>query len=93
MDYKLFTFPNCSHCTDIKTYLSEKDIDYQEVNIGLRSGKKDPTWKHIYSRNLSGEAPLDQDDKGLVLPVLAKLDGQGDLEKISQGDQIKDLFE
>lgn len=85
MEYKLFTFPNCGHCTEIKKYLNDKHVPYEEINIGLTSGKKNPVWHMVYARE------LEKDEKGLVLPILAEMN-EGKLERITQNEKIKQIF-
>ena len=87
MDYKLFTFPSCEPCADIKNYLNEKGIKYEEINIGLSSNKKNPFWLAIYMTQT-----LKKDEKGIILPILAKFN-EDNLEKIAQNQNIKDLFD
>ena len=37
----LYTFPNCEKCSCVKEILQSKKINYQEVNAGLGSGRKE----------------------------------------------------
>ncbi len=92
MKYELFTFPNCSHCDEIGAYLEEKSIEYDDVNIGLRSGKKNPYWGHIYKTQ---ELKRKDDESGdLIFPILGIFQDENveSLEKVVQGDEIKELF-
>ena len=95
MNYELFTYPNCPHCDEIRTFFKTKEIKYNDTNIGLTSGKKNSYWKHIYSRHLNNTQKLESKPNGdLVFPILGVFasDDVESLEKIVQGDEIKGLF-
>jgi hypothetical protein len=87
MEYKLFTFPNCNHCTSIKEYLDERKIVYEEINIGSRTGKKSSVWKTVY-----GTQGLEANENGLILPILAEIN-EGKLERVAQNEEIKQIFD
>ena len=87
MTYQLFTFPNCGHCREIKTYLDSKGIKYEEFNLGIIDGKR--AFGKIYPKKVS---ILKKNDKGAELPILAKVNNEGELEKFAQADDIKELF-
>ncbi len=96
MGYKLFTYPNCEHCNEIRKYFNERKIDYGDINIGLSSGKKDPYWRYIYQRHINKIETLRQKDEegNLDFPILGEFNnGPESLERIAQGDDIKKLFE
>jgi glutaredoxin len=38
--YQLYTLPNCAKCDDIKSYLYEGKIDYQECSLTQRENKR-----------------------------------------------------
>jgi len=64
--YKLFTFPNCSHCSDVKKYLKEKKIKYEEINAGIGEGRKE--FREFY---LSNKDKIKREEDGTIsLPIL-----------------------
>lgn len=75
MGYKLFTYPNCPKCSEVKKYLKEKNMSYEEINAGLGDGKK--IFQEFYVKN---RGKIKRDEHGTIsLPVLI------DNEKIFQG--------
>ncbi len=66
MEYKLFTYPNCSKCSEVKKYLKEKNMSYKEINAGLGEGKK--MFQEFYAKN---REKIKRDGHGAIsLPVL-----------------------
>ncbi len=62
MEYFLFTYPNCTKCEEIKSYLGEADLEGQECNLVLKESK-------LKIREFLG--CLKRDDKGaIIIPTL-----------------------
>jgi glutaredoxin len=65
MTYKLFTFPNCGKCNEVKNYLKEKEIKYEEVNAGIGDGRT--KFRDFYSKN---KEQIKRDESGAIpLPI------------------------
>ena len=60
MSYKIYTSPNCGMCEIVKKILKGKNLEYQEVNIGIGEGRKD--FSEFYKQNKSS--------LGTSLPIL-----------------------
>jgi glutaredoxin len=75
MTYTLFTFPNCGKCNEVKKYLKEKEIKYEEVNAGLGEGGK--KFREFYSKN---KEQIKRDGQGSIPLPIFEYDG-----KILQG--------
>lgn len=81
MSYKIYTFPNCDKCQNVKKILEEKNIEYQEVNAGLGNGRVD--FLEFYKQKKDF---IERDNNGqIVLPIVVSSSGiyQG-LEKITE---------
>ena len=62
MDYLLFTYPNCSQCAAVKTYLAESPLEGKEYSLILKESK-------MKIRDFLGV--LKRDDKGgIIIPTL-----------------------
>jgi glutaredoxin len=66
MEYTLFTFPNCEKCREIKNYLKEKQIKYEEINAGLGEGKV--KFREFYSENK--DKIKREGDGSISLPII-----------------------
>jgi len=76
----LYTFPNCEKCSCVKKILQSKGINYQEVNAGLGSGRKE--FQKLYEKYKKN---IVREQGQVVLPIFlfnSKII-QG-LEKISE---------
>jgi glutaredoxin len=67
MVYTLFTFPNCEKCREIKNYLKEKQVKYEEVNAGLGEGRA--KFRDFYSKNK--DKIQRENDGAITLPILS----------------------
>lgn len=65
MEYTLFTYPNCEKCNEVKNYLKEKQIKYEEVNAGLGEGKT--KFRDFYSQNK--DKIYRENDGSIKLPI------------------------
>ena len=66
MEYFLFTFPNCSQCDQLKHYLPETDIEFEEYSLVRKEGK-------LKIREFLSH--LKRDDKGaIIVPTLIAQD-------------------
>lgn len=89
MSYQLFTFPNCSVCSDVKEYLKSRNVEYKEFNIGLSEVRKG-AWAAIYKKLTS---PLKKgNDDSPLMPIFVETRESGEIERILQGEDIKNIF-
>jgi len=66
MDYLLFTYPNCSKCVELKNYLGETPLEWDEYNLVQKESK-------LKIREFLGV--LKRDDKGaIIIPTLVLQD-------------------
>ena len=65
MENKLYTFPNCTKCAEVKEILENKGIPYQEINAGIGSGRKD--FQEFYNENKDS---IERESGQIVLPIL-----------------------
>ncbi len=62
MEYLLFTYPNCSHCEDLKKYLKQIPLSGQEYSLVLKESKmKIREYLKILKRDAKG---------GIIIPTL-----------------------
>lgn len=82
MEYLLFTYPNCSKCEDLKTYLKEIDVEVQEYTLVLKDSKlKIRKFLKVIKR----------DDKGaIIIPTLAIQDGGKAVAIINNREELRD---
>jgi glutaredoxin len=71
MAYILFTYPNCPHCRDVKSYLNGREVKYEEVNAGLGEGKV--KFRDFYSKNK--DKIHRENDGTITLPILSSGEG------------------
>ncbi|VVB82188.1 Uncharacterised protein [uncultured archaeon] len=69
MTYKIFTLKGCHKCEEVKEYLKEKNIPYEEVNIGFGDGKKE--FNEFYSKNRDIINQKRTADKTINLPIIS----------------------
>ncbi len=75
MKYKLFTLIGCEKCKEVKEYLKEKNINYEEIDAGKGAGKID--FREFYVKN---KDKIEREKDGAVsFPILIHN------EKIFQG--------
>lgn len=65
MGYILYSLPNCLKCSEVKEYLKQKGIKYEEVNAGLGEGMK--KFRDFYSKNK--DRIQRENDGAISLPV------------------------
>lgn len=62
MDYLLFTYPNCSKCEDLKTFMAAEKLPAQVFKVEEKDGR-------LRIREFLGN--VKRDDKGaIILPTL-----------------------
>ena len=67
MDYRLFTYPNCQKCSDLKSFFSERGLARQEFDVTGKEGRQ-KIREHIHA--------VKRDDQGaIILPTLLCLEG------------------
>jgi glutaredoxin len=49
MEYILYSYPNCPKCENVKKYLKEKGIKYEEINAGRGEGRE--KFRKFYYKN------------------------------------------
>lgn len=65
MEPILYSFPNCGKCDEVKKYLKEKGIKYEEINAGLGEGRI--KFRNFYSEN---KDQIKRDGQGAIpLPI------------------------
>jgi len=82
MNYELYTLPNCQECTEIKNFLDDKKINYEEVNAGTGEGRK--RFKELFRNH---REQIKRENQGIVLPVLIRR-SDSKIEGITQGEKI-----
>jgi glutaredoxin len=75
MKYKLFSIKGCEKCEKVKEYLKNKNIDYEEINVGFGEGLVE--FREFYDKNRNSIKR--EDDRTVSFPIMA-ID-----EKIIQG--------
>lgn len=68
MKYTLYSYPNCPKCAEVKNYLKEKGIKYEEINAGLGEGKV--KFRDFYSKNK--DKIQRENDGSIFLPIFLK---------------------
>lgn len=70
MEYLFFTYPNCSRCEELKSYLKESDLQWQEFNLVQKESKqKIKEFLGIIKR----------DDKGAIIIPTLVLQNEGEV--------------
>jgi len=64
MQNKLYTFPNCNECAEVKKILEEKEISYQEINAGIGDGRKN--FQEFYNQNKNS---IERENNQIILPI------------------------
>ncbi|MBD3164164.1 hypothetical protein GF323_03125 [Candidatus Woesearchaeota archaeon] len=63
MGLKIFTMPTCDKCNDMKEYLMDNNVDFEDINIGDDEGVKElrkiyPKFKDRIERSEDGQLPI-----------------------------------
>lgn len=66
MTFTLFSYPNCTKCDEVKKYLNEKGIKYEEINAAIGDGKI--KFREFYQKN-KDEIKREKDE-AIILPIL-----------------------
>ena len=95
MVYELYTWVNCDDCNQVKSFLKEKNISYDEINLfNNPEGRK--TFGKVYTQ-LDGKLKRNLRSGNPELPILVDLEYEGDRKKVRRFAQrysgIKDLLE
>lgn len=80
MKYELYTIPNCKQCGDVKNFLSEKNISYDEINLLKPEGKK--IFGQIYQQ-INGRVDRTLHGK-IKLPLLVELECERDKKNVGR---------
>jgi glutaredoxin len=63
---KLYTFPECPFCQELKGLLAKEGIEYEEVNVNLPENLEE--YKIVVKVSNSNEVPVMKIDKQLFVP-------------------------
>ena len=89
MEYQLYTVPRCYGCDEVKSFLAEKGVQYDVLN--LRNPEHKKVFGKIYFDIESGLRKNRQ--KQTILPLLVEKNNSGGVERFAQeAADIKDLF-
>jgi glutaredoxin len=66
MDFLLFTYPNCSNCEKLKSYLSDTSLDWKEFNLVQKESK-------MKIRDFLADIKRDESG-GIIIPTLLAMD-------------------
>lgn len=69
MTYKIFTLAGCDKCEKVKEYLEEKQMSYEEINMGFGEGKK--IWQEFYLKNREMINKKRTSDGTVSLPIIS----------------------
>ena len=87
-NYMLFTFPHCDKCDTVKSYIKDKNMTGETVDL------KDPDgYKSFqgYYRNIRDQLKRN-DDNSVVLPIMLMLDDEQKIINIAQSiDEVKSI--
>lgn len=86
--YKLFTFPNCSKCMEVKEFLSTQELTGSVVNLKETEGNK--IFREYY-RVLKDKIKRD-DDGAVKLPVLLLMNGEDVLHTAQGIEETKQIL-
>ena len=89
IQYYLVTYPNCHACAEVKPYLEERGVPYNEIQpINLKGKKVFGELLKLVEREVDS---FERDDNGLIMPILLEVN-DSQLERVAQGLSIKQLF-
>ena len=78
MDYFLFTYPNCSNCEELKNYLGESALEWEEYNLVQKESKlKIREFLDVIRR----------DDKGAIIIPTLVLQDKGEVQTVLNNRQ------
>lgn len=63
---KLYTFPECPFCQELKGLLTKEGIEFEEVNVNLPENLEE--YKIVVKVSNSNEVPVMKIDKQLFVP-------------------------
>ncbi len=63
---KIYTFPECPYCQELKQLLDKDNIKYEEVNVNLSVNKEE--FNKVIMVTNSTEVPIIKIDKQLFIP-------------------------
>lgn len=82
MEYLLFTYPNCSSCVKLKTYLAETALDWQEYSLTQKDSK-------LRIRDYLQD--IKRDEKGgVIIPTLIVQDDEGVSTVLNSQEELDD---
>ena len=85
---KLYTMNGCGRCHSARTFLTEKNVKFEEINTSLNSGNNSKMWETLWSKNISGDITMPViDNNGDVSYSIEDLDGY--LDKLANGKPTK----
>jgi arsenate reductase-like glutaredoxin family protein len=94
MVYELYTWPNCSDCSEVKSFFKERGVDYTEINLFNQEGKK--VFGKIYSQ-IDAKVQRKLNTNSMILPLLVDLVIEGDKKTVKRFAQeyknIRALFD
>ncbi len=80
--YKLFTFPNCSKCEEVKAYLSQHELDGSIIDLKSPEGNKE--FRSYYSEKQIKDMIKRDQSGALKLPILLLMNS-GSVLNAAQG--------
>jgi len=88
MIYEIYTLPNCEKCSEVKEILNKKNVNYEEIDLGMSEGRK--KFKEFY-KDIRGMIVRDENNMA-ILPIVIKRDNSK-IETLVQGSEdIEKLF-
>ena len=82
MDFLLFTYPNCTNCEKLKTYLDRTDLEWQEYNLTQKESK-------MKIREYLSE--IKRDEKGgIIIPTLIAREKQDVSAVLNSHEELDD---
>ncbi|MBU2639378.1 MAG: hypothetical protein KKG75_01580 [Nanoarchaeota archaeon] len=79
MRYELFTYPHCGKCDEIRTLLSEAEIEGQEYDLSSREGTTEI--KGVYPKIRDR---VQRDANGIKTPLIILKDNEGKIIGVVQ---------
>jgi len=63
---KIYSFPECPYCTELKTILTEENVEFTDVNVNLSENEEE--FNKIHAITNSDEVPVILVNKQLLVP-------------------------